>query len=224
MLTNQICLENNNIKIKNLIKQIVRAELNDYISLLFHNLERQDPKLKKLISPYLYFQEKRLNMEIKKVTKYIHDPIALKESFKSIGAKYLKSSMNLDTLNSLCSLFLESLEIYLLFQKKKFIKQELLELYQVAIGAILDGAKEEYSLWHKKHEDTFTCVNRMKIEVIIQRTLALSYYEENIVTQRLLQKNVYFQKAVDKIGTKKTKELIASAIHIVQKKYKLGVD
>ena len=64
----------------------------------------------------------------------------------------------------------------------------------------------------------------MKIEVTIQRALVLSYDDEEIVTQRLLQKNTYFQKAIEKISKQKTRELIAIGIDIVKRKSKLGVN
>jgi len=217
-------LEKEKLKNCNLINPIFKSDIDKYILFFLDRLERKDPKLKSLICQYRDFDEKRLFFYVNRVNDYIHDRVYLKQFFKSIGVKYLKSQLSLENLKSISNVFLETLEIYSIARGKLVDPQLLSQLYSIIFDAILEGAKEEYSLWHKNIENTFTCVSRMKIEVIIQRSLALSYDNEEIVSQRLMQKNTYFQKAIEKIGKQKTKELIAVTIDTVKKKSKLGVN
>ena len=220
MLINQRSLEEDNIKNLNQIIAIIKSDIRSYIVLLFNDLERKDFKLKNSIFKLSYFNEKQIVFYINRVSEYINDLLYLKHLFRVIGIKYLKSEMILEDLNSLCDSFLDTLEIYLIPRGNYCRKQELFQLYQTIFESILDGAKDEYSLWHKSNENTFTCVNRMRIEVIIQRALILSYNDETIVSQRLMQ-NTYFQKSLQKIGKQKTRELMEIAIDTVKHKLEL---
>lgn len=198
----------------------IKADVKNYINSFCANLENNNPELKTKISKNLVFQERQLTQYVKRVVDSSANLTQLKKIFRLIGGKYLKSDLSLADLTLLSQTFLQTLEIYLGSFENLASKQKIYLTYQTIFTEILAGAKERYSLWHENSENVSSCVKRMKIEAIIQRTLARSDSNEELVIHSRLLNNGYFQKSLQKIGKQKTLELITSAIEIVNKKSK----
>lgn len=195
----------------------VKADVKNYIDCFFDNLENSDRELKIKISKSLVFREKQLTHYIKRVCDSINNLANLKKLFRLIGGKYLKSELTIADLTLLSNTFLQTLEMYLGSFDSLASKQKIYLIYNTILEEILEGAKDKHSLWHEQRENTFSCVKRMKVEAVIQRTLTISDGNEELVLYRLMHK-AYFETSLEKIGKEKTLELIKVAIEIVNKK------
>ena len=194
----------------------LQPDSTEFISSLSSRIAR-NPKLKTKFSNSTEQLEKEITYYWNIVCENIGNISYLKLFVKSLASKYITSHLIVENWQIMGDIFTNALKTYLKDRYTPEVQQEIFCLFKIIIDSILEGAKEQYSLWDSHSHNVKSHINRLRIEAIIRKHLQEDDLnsDSETIKARLLQ-DVYFQEAMQKLGREKTLELIADVIQKVK--------
>ncbi len=125
---------------------------------------------------------------------------------KHIGGKNMEIGITFKHYQIASETLLKSVACYLQDKWTTEVARAWREFSEISMDIMLEGGKEQYSLWNGSSLQIVRDINRMRIEAITRKILD-SHNSLEVITNKLM-KDKYFQKAEHYMGREKAIEIV----------------
>ncbi|MDJ0716873.1 MAG: hypothetical protein QNJ54_22105 [Prochloraceae cyanobacterium] len=185
-------IQSNSEKFCKIFYQLLEEENNELMRLFRHKTTNY--KYKQLMN--------WLTFVFNKVRQSSYSLVLLKH----IGGKNIELGITFKHYQIVSDTLLRSVACYLQDKWTTEVARAWREFSEISMDIMLEGGKEQYSLWNGSSLQIIRDVNRMRIEAITQKVLD-AHNSLEVIMDKLME-DKYFQKAEYYMGREKAIEIV----------------